>query len=327
MELKKDLQKPLFINLKFLLLAGLHRRHHRPVSFLKRFSYKDLKRATDDFRRIITSRPDGVAYEAKFPDGSVALVKEIRGAKQEKDVFYREVQLLGSLHHRHLVALRGYSAGHRSFLVFESTGYGSLKEHLNDPLKTPLSWKTRLHIAIGVAAALEYLHFFCEPPIHHISISSSSIMLDERLAAKLSDINLLDSVGYHFEMPDASCRNVCVDPKCRDLVRQFGELILELITGQSSEKGSADVLEWIQESHFGVSMHKMIDPDLGNSYDPKVLRTWKFLCILCSQGLTGIAGWRDGHAICWPNGNGISSWAGVDMPIYFGPGTSAFWCR
>ncbi|PWA56524.1 putative receptor-like protein kinase [Artemisia annua] len=31
---------------------------------------------------------------------------------------------------------------------------GSLKEHLNDPLKAPLDWKTRLKIVVGVTAAL-----------------------------------------------------------------------------------------------------------------------------------------------------------------------------
>ncbi|KAF9594830.1 hypothetical protein IFM89_034813 [Coptis chinensis] len=40
------------------------------------------------------------------------------------------------------------------FLVFENSENGSLKDHHNDPLKTPLSWRTRMEIAIGVAAAL-----------------------------------------------------------------------------------------------------------------------------------------------------------------------------
>ncbi|XP_028112402.1 probable receptor-like protein kinase At1g49730 isoform X5 [Camellia sinensis] len=40
------------------------------------------------------------------------------------------------------------------FLVFEDIENGTLKAHLNDPLKTPLNWRTRLQIVIGVAAAL-----------------------------------------------------------------------------------------------------------------------------------------------------------------------------
>ncbi|XP_028090005.1 kinesin-like protein KIN-5C isoform X2 [Camellia sinensis] len=42
------------------------------------------------------------------------------------------------------------------FLVFEDIENGIMKAHLNDPLKTPLNWRTRLQIVIGVAAALVF---------------------------------------------------------------------------------------------------------------------------------------------------------------------------
>lgn len=84
-----------------------------PVSFLRRFSYKDIKRATDGFRRISYSNSYGVAYKAIFKDGLVALVKEVREFDRGKDFFYGEVQRLGRLHHRHLLQLRGFSTGHK----------------------------------------------------------------------------------------------------------------------------------------------------------------------------------------------------------------------
>ncbi|PWA39811.1 Protein kinase, catalytic domain-containing protein [Artemisia annua] len=164
-----------------------------PVIFLRRFSYNDIKRATDGFSRVIATSSHGASYKAKFQGGRVAVVKEIHLIDQEDDYFYREVQLLGRLHHRHVVALDGFSVGRKRFLVFENSENGSLKEHLNDPLKTPLDWRIRLKIIVGVAAALEYLHFFCDPPVYHVSISSSTIMLDENYNAKLSDVGLLGS--------------------------------------------------------------------------------------------------------------------------------------
>lgn len=57
-------------------------------------------------------------------------------------------------------------------------------------------------------------------------------------------------------------------------------LILELVTGQSSEKG-AHLVQWIQETRFRKSMHNMIDPDLGNSYDTKELKSLLALAKLC----------------------------------------------
>ncbi|GMN60169.1 hypothetical protein TIFTF001_029248 [Ficus carica] len=263
------------------LLAWLHRSRRGRISFIKHFSYKDIKRATDGFHRIVYSNSHGAAYKAKFQDGGVALVKEIRVLNQEKEVFYREVQLLGRLHHRHLLALRGFSNGRKRLLVFDSIENGSLKEHLNDPLRTPLNWRTRLQIAVGVVAALEYLFLFNDPPIYHVSISSSNIMLDENFNAKLSDIGLITSVGDDVSMPHTSCSKDCMGQECGNIIYQLGILILELITGQSSEKGSADLIQWIQESRFRSSMHNMIDPDLGNTYDSRELRSLLAIAKLC----------------------------------------------
>lgn len=85
------------------------------VSLIRRFSYKDIKRATDGFHRVIYRNGNEAAYKGRFGNGEVALVKEVKGFDQDKDVFYREVQLLACLHHRHILALRGFSIGRRRF--------------------------------------------------------------------------------------------------------------------------------------------------------------------------------------------------------------------
>lgn len=86
-----------------------------PILFVRHLSYKDMKKATDGFHRIIYCNSHGTAYKARFQDGGVALVKEVVAFSQENDVFYREVQLLGRLHHRHLLPLRGFSTGNKRF--------------------------------------------------------------------------------------------------------------------------------------------------------------------------------------------------------------------
>lgn len=272
--------------MKLLLLAWLHSRSHpRPFSFLKQFSYKDIKRATDSFHRIIDNSSHGAAYKAKFQSGTIALVKEVRVFNEEDDAFYREVQLLGRLHHRHIVALSGFSEGRKRFLVFENIENGSLKEHLNDPLKTPLNWRTRLKIAIGVAAALEYLLFFCDPPVYHISISSSTIMLDENFTAKLSDVGFFGSGGNQVTLPHTSCSKDYAGQVCGNTVFQLGLLILELITGQSSGEGGVDLIKWVQEFSFPKSIHNMIDPDLGNNYDSRELKGLLAVARLCVKSV------------------------------------------
>ncbi|KAI3898443.1 hypothetical protein MKX03_001341 [Papaver bracteatum] len=256
-----------------------------PLPFVRRFSLEDIKRATGGFRRIISNYSQGSVYKAQFRDGLLALVKEVTALHEGKDAFLQEVKLLRRLHHRHLVSLRGFATGPERFLVFEYPENGSLKEHLNDPLKTPLSWRTRLQIAIGVTAALEYLNFFCDPPINHVSISSSNVLLDENFVAKLSGIAFLGSPGNHIGISHshASCSEGHMDQDCKDMIFQLGVLILELITGQSSEKEGGNLVRWVQESKFIGSVDKIVDPDLGNSYDSKELKSLLAVARFCTK--------------------------------------------
>ncbi|CAL8162442.1 unnamed protein product [Prunus armeniaca] len=290
------------------LLAWLRRSRSGRVLFMKRFPYKDIKRATDGFQSIMYTTSHIAAYKARFQDGGVVLIKEMRDYDQGKDAFYREVQLLGRLHHRHLLALKGLSTGHRRLLVFDNIERGSLKEHLtgnilsrslcmhvsenqcknliftlllSDPIRTPLDWKTRLQIVIGVVAALEYLLLFNEPPMYHVSISSSSIMLDENFNAKLSDVGLQSSGENYVTVPHTSCAKDCMGQECGNIMFQLGVLILELITGQSSDDRAADLVQWIREYRFCSSIHKMLDPDLGNSYDSRELKSLLAVAKLC----------------------------------------------
>ncbi|XP_043718795.1 probable receptor-like protein kinase At1g49730 isoform X1 [Telopea speciosissima] len=271
------------VKLRVSLLPWRHRARSGQLSFLRHFSNKNIKRATAGFSRIVARLSSGPVYRAKFQDGLMAMVKEVKTFPQGKDAFYKEVQLLGHLHHCHLVGLRGFSTGRERFLVFEYTEKGSLKEHLADPLKTPLNWKTRLQIATGVAAALEYLYFFCNPPIYHVSISSSNVLLDDNFNAKLSDVGLLGSCGNHMGKSHPLCSRECMDQESRNIIFQLGVLILELITGQPSEEDGTDIVQWVQDSNFLRSMHKMVDPDLGHTYDSIELRTLLTVARLCTK--------------------------------------------
>nr|BAD94997.1 somatic embryogenesis receptor-like kinase - like protein [Arabidopsis thaliana]BAD95137.1 somatic embryogenesis receptor-like kinase - like protein [Arabidopsis thaliana] len=140
--------------IRFLLLAWLRRSRSGRIEFIRRFGYKEIIKATEGFRKVIYTNYHGSAYRAKFKGGEVALVKELTALDLGRERFDEEVQLLGRLRHRHLLTLRGFCIGRKRLLVFDNIENGSLKEHLNDPLKTPLNWKTRIQIAIGVAAAL-----------------------------------------------------------------------------------------------------------------------------------------------------------------------------
>lgn len=83
---------------------------------VKRYSYKEIKRATDRFRRVVDSSCGEASYKAKFDDGRVGIVREVKLLDEEgDDSFVKEVWVLGRLHHRHIVALYGFSTGPKRY--------------------------------------------------------------------------------------------------------------------------------------------------------------------------------------------------------------------
>ncbi|KAF6168510.1 hypothetical protein GIB67_015057 [Kingdonia uniflora] len=65
-----------------------------PLSFVKRFSYAEIKKATGGFSSIIATHSYGSVYKAQFRGGLVTVVKEVRIFNEAKDAFNKEVQLL-----------------------------------------------------------------------------------------------------------------------------------------------------------------------------------------------------------------------------------------
>jgi len=53
-----------------------------------------------------------------------------------------------------------------------------------------LSLEQRLHIAVGIMDALDYLHNHCQPPIIHCDIKPSNILLAEDMSARVGDFGI-----------------------------------------------------------------------------------------------------------------------------------------
>ena len=74
-----------------------------------------------------------------------------------------EVQFLGVLEHPNLVKLLGYCAvdgerGIQRLLVYEYMPKKSLEDHLFNRTVPAIPWRTRLHIILGAAQGMAYLH-------------------------------------------------------------------------------------------------------------------------------------------------------------------------
>ena len=77
---------------------------------------------------------------------------------QSSDDFYELVSNISKLHHPNLSELVGYCMEHgKHLLVFDFHRNGSLHDmlHLSDEYNKPLSWNSRVKIALCSARALE----------------------------------------------------------------------------------------------------------------------------------------------------------------------------
>ncbi|XP_038717531.1 probable serine/threonine-protein kinase PBL21 isoform X4 [Tripterygium wilfordii] len=156
--------------------------------------------------------------------------------------------MLSLLHHVNLVTLIGYcTAGDQKLLVYEYMPMGSLEDHLFDldPDKEPLSWNTRIKIAVGAARGLEYLHCKANPPVIYRDLKSANILLDNDFNPKLSDFGLakLGPVGdnTHVSTRVMGTYGYCAPEYAmsgkltvKSDIYSFGMVLLELITGRKA---------------------------------------------------------------------------------------------
>ncbi|XP_022896821.1 probable receptor-like protein kinase At1g49730 isoform X1 [Olea europaea var. sylvestris] len=270
-----------------------------PSSMFRKFGYRDTRKATDNFNTIIGQGGFGTVYKARFHDGLVVAVKQMNMvSKQAEDEFCREIELLARLHHRHLVSLRGFCIKrHERFLMYEYMENGSLKDHLLTPTRPPLSWRARIQIAIDVANALEYLHFYCNPPLCHRDIKSSNILLDENFVAKVADFGLAHASkdgSVCFEPVNTDIRGTpgYMDPEyvvTRELTEKsdiysYGVVLLELVTARRAIQDNTNLVEWSQPfltSEFRIT--ELVDPNLRDAFDFDQLQTIVEIVKWCTQ--------------------------------------------
>ncbi|XP_048429166.1 probable receptor-like protein kinase At1g49730 isoform X6 [Pyrus x bretschneideri] len=270
-----------------------------PPSMFRKFSYKEIKKATENFNTIIGQGGFGTVYKAHFSDGLVIAVKRMnKVSEQGEHEFCREIVLLARLHHRHLVALRGFCSEKRDrFLMYEYMENGSLKDHLHSPNWTPLSWRTRIQIAIDVANALEYLHFYCDPPLCHRDIKSSNILLDDNFVAKVADFGLAQASkdgSICFEPVNTDIRGTpgYMDPEYvvtqelteKSDVYSYGVLLLELVTARRAIQDNRNLVEWSQKyMESELSLPDLVDPSIQDSFDLDQLQTIVSIVRWCTQ--------------------------------------------
>lgn len=218
---------------------------------LVKFSYDEIKAATDAFSResIIGRGGFGNVYKGVLRDGAEVAVKRFKNCSAAGDAaFAHEVEVVASVRHVNLVALRGYCIatthreGHQRMIICDLMHNGSLHDHLFSAGECQMAWPVRQRIAIGMARGLAYLHCGVQPAIIHRDIKASNILLDDEFEAKVADFGLAKfapegmthvstrvagTLGY--VAPEYALYGQLTD---KSDVYSFGVVLLELLSGK-----------------------------------------------------------------------------------------------
>ncbi|CAI9096814.1 OLC1v1033035C1 [Oldenlandia corymbosa var. corymbosa] len=234
-----------------------------PAGGPKRFSYSEIRDATDNFSHIIGRGSFGIVYKGNLRDGRVVAVKYLKNVTGGDADFWAEVTIIARMHHLNLVTLWGFCTEKgKRILVYEYVANGSLDKFLfqkNEVVssrdqalgheqdstsgrKPVLELNIRYRIAVGVARAIAYLHEECLEWVLHCDIKPENILLGEDFCPKVSDFGLAKLRTREDRVSMSGIRGTrgYLAPEwvrgdrqitSKSDVYSFGMVLLELVTG------------------------------------------------------------------------------------------------
>ncbi|MBA0787462.1 hypothetical protein Gotri_026185 [Gossypium trilobum] len=163
----------------------------------REYMAEDIRLATDDFSECLRLKVSGDwsnVYRGRINHSTVAIkmLNSVNGMSQED--FQAKVRLLNDLRHPHLVALTGFCS-ELTCIIYEY-----------------------MHNACEVCSGLGYLHSAKPRPIVHGHLTTSNILLDRDLVAKISGFGLRQHHDHY---------DIRLD------IRAFGVLLMHMLTGRN----------------------------------------------------------------------------------------------
>uniref|UniRef100_A0A2N9G9D0 Protein kinase domain-containing protein n=1 Tax=Fagus sylvatica TaxID=28930 RepID=A0A2N9G9D0_FAGSY len=230
------------------------------------YSVADLQMATGSFsvENLLGEGSFGRVYRAQFDDGK--------------------------LHHQNVTELVGYCSEHgQHLLVYEFHKNGSLHEflHLSDDYNQPLTWNSRVKIALGTARALEKEISWGNLDFYRSILLLSIILVNGLPGSHEETVQALNqNAGSGYSAPEVAMSG---QYNLKSDVYSFGVVMLELLSGRkpfdsSRPRSEQSLVRWATpQLHDIDALGKMADPALKGLYPVKSLSRFADVIALCVQ--------------------------------------------
>ena len=271
-------------------------------------SYSLLSRWTDGFSEAnkLGEGGFGIVYMGIVPGGVGILAVKKMSEDLHIASLHRELEILQKYRHPNLVRLYAFSMPNTTAergadglglcLVYEFARRGGLDTHLVENNKAAqMSWQRRLHVALGVANALSYLHH-SDLGGHclHRDVKSANIVLTLEWTPKLIDCGLAKfipsdptvftshntKVGQMFGTQGYQCPTYLQSGvyTVKSEIYSLGVVIAELLLGQ--KQGSRGVFIDRDSIEDGGGTLGHCDPRAGD-WPAKLVSDWNALVASC----------------------------------------------
>ncbi|XP_073283508.1 LRR receptor-like serine/threonine-protein kinase ERECTA isoform X2 [Primulina huaijiensis] len=260
--------------------------------------YEDIMRMTENLNEkfIIGYGASSTVYKCVLKNCKPVAIKKLYSHPHCLKEFETELETVGSIKHRNLVGLQGYSLSPLGNLLFyDYMENGSLWDLLHgNTRKKKLDWDTRLRIATGAAQGLTYLHHDCSPRIIHRDVKSSNILLDKDYEAHLTDFGIAKSLCTIKTHTSTYIMGTIgyIDPEYartsrlteKSDVYSYGIVLLELLTGRKAVDNESNLHYLILTKAANNAVMDTVDPDiLETCKDLGQVKKVFQLALLCSK--------------------------------------------